>query len=265
MQPNYQAELKVAKSAAKAAGLYLKTQFFKWQRGQEYYKTAREMATRCDRQSEKIIIDLLKKHFPKYSFLSEESGKTDKNSDFIWVIDPLDGTVNFTNHNPDFGVSIALLYKNEVVMGVIYIPFLDEMYWATKNQKAYCNGRQISPAKKYNIKDHIIGYNHGHGKTKLTTAVKVYKHFQTTAYRVRNFYSISLQMVLTAAGYTDAYLVTHAPLWDVAAGVLILKQAGAKVTDFKNRPWTIKSISILATNPKSHAIYLKELKKIKLA
>lgn len=265
MQPHYQAELKIAKLAAKQAGQYLKTQFFKWQRGQEYYKTAREMATRCDQQSEKIIISLLKKHFPDYSFLSEESGKTDKHSDFVWVIDPLDGTVNFTNHDPVFAVSIALLYKNEPVVGVIYMPILDEIYTATKNSRSLKNNQPISPSKNNSLKNQIVSYDHGHGPANIKKAIKIYQHFQKTAYRARNFYCIALQMAMTAAGYTDTYMVAGARLWDVAAGVLILKQAGAKLTDFKNEPWTIKSTSILATNAKMHSVYLRELKKIKLA
>ena len=154
----YEAELKIAKQAARQAGKFLKPEFLNWS-GKIQYKNAEETFTRCDKQSEQIIIRLLKKHFPSYTILSEEKGLIEKHSDYFWTVDPIDGTNNFIRHNPNFTVSISLLYKNEVVLGLTYVPMLDEMYWAVKNQGAYKNNKKIRISKIIYIGDIIISYN----------------------------------------------------------------------------------------------------------
>ncbi len=260
----YEKELKIAKQAARQAGQFLKPEFLNWN-GKTQYKAKQETFTICDKKSEQIIIKLLKKHFPNYTILSEEKGLMQKHSDYFWTIDPIDGTNNFIHHNPNFTVSISLLYKNEVVLGVTYVPMLDEMYWAVKNQGAYKNNKKIKVSKTKTLSKAIVTYNHGRGMASTKKSFKVYQYFQINAYRARNYFSTSLQMAMVAAGHLDIYIVPTTKIWDIAAGIILLQEAGAQVTNWKNKPWQKSSKSIIASNKTLHSVMLKKLKKLKLA
>ncbi|MBT4516314.1 inositol monophosphatase [bacterium] len=260
----YKKELKIAKQVAQQAGKYLGKEFLNWH-GKTEYKNSDEAVTRCDKKAEKMIITKLKKYFPTYSFLGEESGLTDKKSDYFWTIDPLDGTNNFIHHNPNFTVSIALLYKNEVILGVTYAPILNEMYWAVKNEGAYKNNKPIHISKIKVLNKAVVCYNHGRGISSRTKSFKAFQHFQINAYRSRNYFSTTLQMAMVAAGHLDVYMVPKTKLWDVAAGIILLQESGAQVTDWKNKDWKKSSTSILAANKPLHTIMLKEFKKLRLA
>ncbi|MCD4760449.1 inositol monophosphatase [bacterium] len=261
----YNKELKIAKLAAREAGKYLGKEFLLWSRGKARYKTNRELVTKCDKQAEKIIFSHIKKHFPDYAILSEESGKQDKPSNYMWVVDPLDATTNFTIHHPLFATSISLLHKNEVVVAVTYGPILDEMYWATKNGGAFKNNKKLSIAPYKPLNKTILSYNHGRGLSNTKKSFKIYQHFHLKAFKCRNMQCTSLQTAMVAAGSIDGYVVSGAKLWDVAAGILLIKEAGGLVTDWKNRPWNKNSKNILAAEAKIHSTCLKELRKIGLA
>jgi len=261
----YEKELKISKQAAKQAGLFLKKEFFKWKKKNTQYKIHNERVTFCDSQSEEIIFKFIKKYFPNYAVLSEESGQQDKPSDYTWIIDPLDGTTNFTIHHSMFAVSIALLYKNEIVMGVIYNPLLDELYWATKDGGAFKNNKIIKISKTNNLKKSLITYCHGAGKVNTKKAYKLYERFHSLSHHCRHFGATTLELAMLANGKTEAHMVSGARLWDVAAGVILVKEAGGLVSDWKNKEWNIKSQSLLAANKTIHTICLKELKKLRLA
>ena len=261
----YNKELQVTKQAAREAGKFLSKEFLRWQRGNAKYKKHMELVTWVDKKAEKIIFASLKKYFPDYAILSEESGLQDKPSDFSWVIDPLDGTTNFTIHHPLFATSISLLYKNEVVVAVSYLPVLNEMYWASKGSGVYKNNKKMKVSTKSALRESIISYNHGQGRNNTKKSFKIFEHFQNKALKCYNFHCTSMQTAMVAAGHIDGYVVSGAKLWDVAAGILFIKEAGGVVTDWKNKPWNKKSKTILAANPTMHKIYLRELKKLKLA
>jgi myo-inositol-1(or 4)-monophosphatase len=261
----YKKELQITKQAAKEAGRFLKKEFLTWQRGQETFKTPMETVTKCDKQAEAIIFKLIKKYFPDYAILSEESGRQDKPSDYTWVIDPLDGTTNFTIHNPLFATSISLFYKNEVVVAVTYCPILDEMYWATKDGGAFRNSKKLSLAPYKSLNKTILSYNHGKGLINTKKSFKIYQHFHIKAFKCQNLQCTSLQTAMVAAGFIDGYVVSGAKLWDVAAGMLMIKEAGGLTTDWNNIAWNKNSKTILAGQSKMHSNFMKELKKIKLA
>lgn len=260
----YEKELKISQQAARKAGQFLKKEFFNWQKKNVKYKTHNEQVTWCDSKSEKIIFKLIKKHFPKYAILSEESGKQDKPSDYTWIIDPLDGTTNFTIHHSMFAVSIALAHKDKIVMGVIYNPILDEMYYAVDKQGAFKNKTALKVSKSRTLKKSIFTYCHGSGKTNTKKAHKLYEKFQMNYYHCYHFACTSLELALVASGKTDAHMVSGAKPWDVAAATIIIKEAGGKITDWKNKAWSLKSTSLLAANQTIHRLCLKELKKMKL-
>jgi len=261
----YQKELEFSKQAAKQAGLFLKKEFFVWNNKKINYKKDNERVTWCDKEAERIILKILNKNFPGYSRLSEESGVKDKSSDYEWIIDPLDGTTNFTMHHPLFAVSIALLHKGKIVLGLSYAPLTDEMYWAIKGKGAYKNGKKIKVSSITDFKKSVITYCHGSGTANTQKAYKLYKHFHDMSHHCRHFGCTSMELAMLASGDTECYIVSGAKLWDVAAGTLLVKEAGGKVSDWQNKNWSIKSKNILAANKKMHALCLKELKKIKLA
>ncbi|MFA6307493.1 MAG: inositol monophosphatase family protein [Patescibacteria group bacterium] len=261
----YKKELQVTQQAAKQAGKFLKKEFFTWKKKNLHYKIHNERVTWCDKQSETIIFKILKKYFPDYAILSEESGRQDKPSDYTWIIDPLDGTTNFTIHHSMFAVAIALLYKNEIVLGVIYDPILDEMYYASKGAGAFKNNQALQLSDTTTLQDSVITYCHGSGKAHTKKAYKLYKRFHDICHHCRHFGVTSLELAMIAGGKTEAHLISGAKLWDVAAGIMIIKEAGGIVTDWQNKNWHIKSKTILAANKKIHTLCLAELKKIKLA
>ncbi len=260
----YKKELEVAKKATRDAGKYLGKEFLLWSRGKGQYKTDRELVTKCDKQAEKIIFSYIQKSFPDYAILSEESGLLNKKSDYFWVVDPLDGTTNFTNHLPVFTSSIALFHKNEIVMGVTYMPILDEMYFATKGGGFYKNNKKLSVSKIKNIKQAIMSYNHGKGIANTHKAYKIYEHFHLNAFRCRNIYSTTLQMAMVAAGHIDGYIVSGAKLWDVAAGVIMITEAGGTLTDWQKKAWNKKSKTIICANKSLYPLVLRDMKKLGL-
>lgn len=261
----YQKELKITKQAVEDAGRFLKKEFFLWDSKKLKYKKDNERVTWCDKEAEKIILKKLNKNFPSYSRLSEESGEKDKDSDYVWIIDPLDGTTNFTMHHPMFAVSVALLYKEKIVMGVTYSPITNEMYWAIKGKGAFKDRKKIKVSNNSNFKKSVITYCHGSGPINTQKAYKLYKHFHNMSHHCRHFGCTSMELAMIAAGDTEAYMVSGAKLWDVAAGIVLAREAGAKVSDWQNKKWDIEAKNILVANKKMHTLCLKELKKIKLA
>ncbi len=262
----YAPELKICQLAARQAGALIKKEFFKNGPRKINYKKHDERVTETDKKSESIILRHLQKNFPNYDVLSEESGLTDHSSvNYEWLVDPLDGTTNFTMRHPIFCVALALLRKRQPVMSVIYNPLLEEMYWATKGQGAYCNGRRLRVSTTDNFKKSIITYCHGSGAFNTKKAYRLYQRFHNISHHCRHFGSTSMELAMLAAGHTQAHLVSGAHLWDLAPGVVLVREAGGLVTDWQNRPWQIKSKTILAGHKNMHAQCLKELRKIKLA
>ena len=261
----YKKELKIVKKVSKKAGNFLKKEFNAWKRGNAQYKKNEEVVTWCDKKSEKIILKELKKYFPKYNILAEESGKKNKKSNYTWIIDPLDGTANFTIHNPLFSVSISLMYKKEIVLGVVYIPMLNEIYYATKNGNAFKNNKKISVSNINNIKKSFITYCHGKGIKNTKKAYKIYEYLHNKARDCRHFGSTTIELAMVAGGNTEALIVSKANLWDIAAGIILIKEAGGNISTWQNKKWHLKSKTLIASNTKIHNKLIKILKNLKFA
>ncbi|MFA5127034.1 MAG: inositol monophosphatase family protein [Patescibacteria group bacterium] len=260
----YQLELSSAKKAALKAGKYLAKEFIKFHRQQADHKSRHELVTKCDKRAEKIILQTLKKRFPKLNFLSEEKGANHKNPEYLWIIDPLDGTNNFVVHNPLFSVAIALAHDKQIVMSVIYVPMLKELYWAT-SRGTYKNGRKISVSRHHDVKEMFLTYCHGKSLADNKKAFKLYEYYHLHAHECRHFGSTSIELAMVASGQTDSLVVSGPNLWDVAAGIMLVKNAGGHVTDWQGRPWQLHSKSVLASNKKLQPQILRELKKLRVA
>jgi len=201
---------------------------------------------------------MLKKNFPGHSIHSEEKGDIDNNSDFMWAIDPLDGTTNYSVMVPYFNVSIGLLYKGKPVLGVVYFPIHDELFYATESKGAFMNNKRIHVSKTTVIEKSVFGYCYGHSSVKR--ALKYYSRIRPLC-TARQFGSAAIELAYVACGRFDGFYMNDMNSHDVAAGAILVKEAGGKVTDFNNKQFTAKSIDIIATNSKLHAKLLNILNK----
>lgn len=240
--------------AAKLAGKILLEGF-----GTSFEVSSKEgknnLVTEYDNRSEEFIINFLKEHFPNFSFLAEESGKTENGiqSDYFWVIDPLDGTVNFAHGLPIFSVSIALIKGQEILSGVIYNPNLDELFVAEKGKGAYLNQKRLKVSSCNDLDSSFlvtgfpynIDTNPGHCVDQFVQMLK-------RGIPVRRLGSAALDLAYVAAGRFDGFWEINLNPWDVAAGVLLVQEAGGVVTQYNKDPYWITNNNILATNGLIH-------------
>ncbi len=254
-------EKRIAIKAAKSAGKILLKGFKKEFAGFKT-KSNHEILTKFDVEAEKAILDLIKKEFPNHQILSEESGNNNKASDYLWIIDPLDGTTNFVMKNPLFAVSIALAYKNKVILGVIYLPYMDELFTAEINKGAFFNDKPIKISSRSNIIESLLTFCSGADQKDFKRAVEIYKIFKTKSQDLRQFGSAACELAWVACARTDAIMIAGDHPWDVAAGALIVREAGGKVTNFKGGEWDINSGDIVASNKKINNALIKFLKTI---
>ena len=192
-----------------------------------------DFVTNADIKTEKIIIEELKKAKPNYSILSEEKGEEINKDSRTWIIDPIDGTINFLHGIPHFAISIALKDDNEIIAGLIYDPIKDEMFYAEKNNGAFFNNQRIRVSKKNNISECLF-----------VTGGKIETNYD---FSFRKSGSAALDLAYVAAGRYDGYFQKKLNIWDIAAGIIILKEAGGYINeiDISN----IQDINIIASNP----------------
>ncbi|MCD4762242.1 inositol monophosphatase [bacterium] len=203
----------------------------------------------------------IKKNFSDHHILSEESGDNKSKSDYSWIIDPIDGTTNFTMHNPLWAISVALAYKNEIILGFVYAPFLNEMYIAEKGRGAFLNNKKINVSKVKSGKI-LNTFCSGREPKNIEKAVKFFcyqKSHGGTSYLLG---SAALDLAYVACGRMESAFIPGAHAWDVAAGILLVREAGGKVTDFNGQQWSFKSEDMLATNGKVHSVLQKIIDKM---
>ena len=220
-------------------------------------KSYNDFVTEVDIASERIIIDILKEAYPSHSFLGEESGLSN-DSDNVWVIDPLDGTTNFLHNYPQYAVSIALVQKGEITQAVVYDPNRNDLFTATKGQGAYLNQRRIRVSNKAKLKDSILGTGFPFRDFKhLPVYLKIFEEVVRGTSGIRRPGSAALDLAYVAAGWFDGFFEINLSKWDIAAGGLIVAEAGGIVSDFSEKPGWIESGNIVATNPKIYDPLIK--------
>jgi len=225
-------------------------------------KSKHDFMTEMDTKSEKHILSTLRKDFPGYSVYSEEMGKEMKKSDYMWVVDPLDGTTNYSVRNPFFDVSIALLRGNEILLGVVYAPFTGEMFHAEKGKGAYLNGERIHVSKESDISKLLIVYCHNNDKRNVMRITEVFRRIKPLPIDFNRMRAGALEIAFVAAGRLGCYLTCGFHSYDVAAGTLLVREAGGRVTDFEGNEWDSEKKDFLATNGKIHEKILELLKGI---
>ncbi len=218
--------------------------------------------TASDRKVEKIIIEELQKARPTYSILSEEIGEINNDESFKWIIDPIDGTANFLHGIPHFAISIGLEQDKEIVSGIIYDPIKDEMFVAEKGQGAYLNNKRMRVSARSKLKDCIIctGGPKQDSKHREITLEEYKKISSKIFIPVRKLGSASLDMAYVAAGRYDGYWQRDLSYWDIAAGIILVKESGGFVSDFNGENEYIKNKTILVTNSKVDKEMIEVLK-----
>lgn len=257
-------EKQIAIKAAKKTGKMLMKKFTTHNRANVRLKNKHEIVTPADLASEKIILAAIKKHFPEHNILSEEVGKTgNQKSDYLWLIDPLDGTTNFSMGNPLFSISIALTKNERIVLGIIYVPFLDELYLAQAGKTSTLNNKKINISQVNKINDALLTFCHGNDGQSIKRAINIHHYFKTTARDIRQIGSAAIELALVARGKTEAIIIPGAHPWDVAAGVLLVRGAGGVVTDMFGHEWQLNSDGIIASNKKISDCLIRTVKNIK--
>lgn len=250
-------EQDIAINAARAAGKILLADYGKVT---PRYKKDRSIVTDADLASEKLIKEILKKEFPNYSFLAEESGLEDNSSEYEWVIDPLDGTTNYSIRDPFFNVSIALAKDDSPILGVVYYPFQDELFHALKGGGAYLNGEKIQVSTTDALCDAFVCFCHGHDPKTVKRATDAYAKIKPVTDRLRQIGAAELEMSYVGCGRVDGFYMLKQNPWDVASGSLIIAEAGGRVTDIDGKPFNLRSKDAVASNGLVHEELLEILK-----
>ena len=209
-------------------------------------KGPKDFVTNSDKKTEKVLINELTKNKKKYSILSEEIGfiKNDDN-DYVWVIDPIDGTTNFLHGIPHFCISIGLKFKDQIISGIIFDPIKNEIFYAEKNQGAFFNNHRIRVSKRKNLDECLFATN----KNGLSS----------TDLNARIFGSAALDLAYVASGRIDGYFQNGLNLWDIAAGTLIVREAGGIVNNYDLKK--TKNIKVVASSEIINEKMLKRLNK----
>lgn len=246
--------LQTAEKAAREAGNYILANLGKVK--QVSFKSVQSnLVTEIDHKSEEIIIETLQKDFPDFDILAEESGSlSTTNSEFMWVIDPLDGTTNFAHGLAIFSISIGLIRGNEVIAGVVYDPTRDQMFTAEKGKGALLNGKKLSVSKTKDIKKALLvtgfPYNVEENPDKC---FERFVMMTKSSRAVRRLGSAALDFAYVAAGIFDGFWEVKLNPWDIAAGLLLVEEAGGKVTTFSGEESDIFNPQVLATNGHIHS------------
>ena len=213
------------------------------------FKAKNSLVTEVDKLSEKIIISNIKKNFPTHDIFAEESGKDLSDSDYLWLIDPIDGTTNYAHAYPFFSISIALEVKGEVIAGMVYDPVKDEMFTAEKGKGAFLNGEPISVSKSDEINHSHLCTGFMHEVEWMVEAnIRHFGNFIRRARAVRRDGSAALDLCYVACGRFDGFWELGLNPWDTAAAVLIVKESGGHLCKFNGDAYSIYDKEILATN-----------------
>lgn len=218
------------------------------------------LVTEADHAAENAIFNVIKAEFPGHYILSEESGEIVMDSDYKWIIDPIDGTVNFANGIPLCCVSIGLEHKGEIILGAVLNPLMNEFFVAEKGKGATMNNKKITVSDKADIGKSCLAT--GFPYTYLDHAngpLQVFEKFIRKGIAVRRLGSAAIDLCWVASGRFDAYFEHKLEAWDSAAGSLIVQEAGGKVTDYSGNPFSVYQKQMLASNGKVHDDILKVL------
>ncbi len=216
------------------------------------HKSARDVVTEMDHRAEDYLLKMIRGKYPGHTIFSEESGELRGDQDHIWYVDPMDGTVNYSHGMPIFCVSIGFAEKGELLLGAVYDPMRDELFFAEKGRGAFLNDQPIHVSQKIELIDSLMASSFPpHGSSQHEHNLALFANFARTAQNVRRLGSAALDLCYVAAGRLDGYWQLQNNSWDIAAGVLIIKEAGGQVMGIDGSEEFFQSpFSLVAANPK---------------
>lgn len=243
----------IALRAARAAADYIAQAFDRPDERKVETKSRNDFVSDVDRGAEQIILDTISQTYPDHAFLAEESGQIDKDSEFTWIIDPLDGTLNFLQNIPHFAVSIAVMKGRHLEHGVIVDPIRHEEFVASRGYGAQLNGKRIRVSARTKLADCVLGTGiPPHTvETHLDEYMAHLKHFTGNCRSVRRLGSAALDLAYVAAGRTDGFVELGLSKWDIAAGIVLVREAGGFVSDLQGGENYWADGNIVAANPKA--------------
>jgi myo-inositol-1(or 4)-monophosphatase len=244
------AYLEAAIEVAREAGAILREEFDR--PAEISYKGDVDIVTQADKRSEKAIVARLTELFPEHSIAAEEGTGHESKSEFRWHVDPLDGTTNFAHGYPCFCVSIALAQRDTLLAAVVFNPFYNELFAAGKGQGATLNGKPIQVSKTASVSTSLLCTGFPVQNRQLSPNLQFYGDFTMRSHGVRRDGSAALDLASVAAGRFEGFWEFGLKPWDTAAGVLLIEEAGGKVSDFAGEPYRLGGPVILATNGLIH-------------
>jgi myo-inositol-1(or 4)-monophosphatase len=224
-------------------------------------KRVNDYVTQVDRAAEEAIIEIVRRAYPAHGFLAEESGSSSKDAEYRWIIDPLDGTTNFIHGFPQYGVSIAIEHRGALAHAVVYDPLKNELFTASKGRGAFLNDRRVRVSKCARLQDALVGTGFPFKEqSRLDLYMQQLKRFMLTSAGVRRAGAAALDLAYVACGRLDAFWELGLSPWDMAAGVLLIQEAGGLVGNLEGESGFMDSGDICAATPKLFAALLEALR-----
>jgi len=253
--------IQLAIDVALEAGKYLKQSIGNIKKVETKLGQETNLVTEIDKNSEELIIGMIRKEYPDHDFLAEESGSHDRKSEYRWIIDPLDGTLNFTHGVPLYSVSIAVEHRGEIVAGVVYEPNLGELFTAQKGKGAFLNQRPISVSKVDRLIESMLVTGFPYTiRDNPDNAVQHFVNMLMKAQGIRRLGSAAADLAYVACGRFEGFWEVSLNPWDMAAGVLLVQEAGGRFTNFHGSASSVYGKQVLATNGLVHDALVEILK-----
>ncbi len=248
----------VLEEAARAAGALIQERFYKTN-SIDNKTSLNDLVTEVDQASERLILSIIQQRFPEHGVVGEEYGTAQAASDYQWYIDPIDGTVNFAHKVPLCCVSIAVAYKGTTMLAVVYNPMMQEYFFAELGKGAFLNGQAIKVSPKADFNKAFLVTGFPYTLPEKPDVIAIFTHFLKRDLPIRRLGSAALDLCWVADGRFDAFWEQNLKPYDIAAGVLILKEAGGTVTNFNNEVISVNGQQVLATNSVMHDVMLTEI------
>jgi myo-inositol-1(or 4)-monophosphatase len=252
------ATINIFEKAARKAGRILARDFGEIENLQIQSKSVGDFVTSADLKVEQSLLETLRYYYPNANYLTEESGSIKGDGDTI-VIDPIDGTSNFIHGIPHVGIVIGKIVNNEITDGIIFNPILNEFYWASNGKGAWCNNKRIRVSKRQELSSCLIGTGAPFGERIYVNYYKELENISKLTAGVRRLGAASIDLAYVASGKIDGFWEKDLNLWDVCSGVLLIKEAGGRVSEPEGDSWTTKSRDILVSNTLIHNRLIKNL------
>lgn len=217
------------------------------------YKGKSNLVTEIDKKSEQYIVGELRKAYPSHSILGEEGSNETHDKEYRWIIDPIDGTTDYAHNHPYYCISIGLEIKGEIVVGTVFAPAFNEMFSATKGMGAFLNGKPLKVSTIETLETSLLGTGFNPSAPDLARKnIKPYMELQDRSHGIRRCGAAALDLCYVAAGRLDGFWEGGLGAWDMAAGKIIIEEAGGTITNLNGNPFNVDKGEILASNGKIH-------------